>query len=274
MPNEVVYTSVAVSLTVIGSFGNALGYVLQKKGHILHIEENERRESKDETPEPLISNHTWLKGFIVCLIGSILSAIAFKFGAQSVLAPLSALVLVFNAGLAYKILKEPLRRNNIYGIFLVIVGSVIAVRFGPKSSGDIITFSYIESCWQNHVFLIFFFTLTLFLFADYLLVRGYEKQNAKSMELTHTITEGANFMMISYISFAAYCGAVNVLFMKSLMIILGSFHFYYFTHYMFYVTVFGIIFINILLEYFRQVCSFQKSVFVLTHLQVNSTNII
>merc|ERR1719410_1971966 len=70
--------------------------------------------------------------------------------------------------------------------------------------------------------------------------------------MTHTITRKANFIMISYIAIAAYCAAVNALLMKSLMIILSSFTVAYFTHYMFYVTVIGVIAINVPLEYFRQ----------------------
>eukprot|EP01084_Bolivina_argentea_P299714 516650_1 len=249
---ETLYMSLAVGLTVFGSIGNALGYVWQKKGHLIHIEENEIREIHDEELKSLVSNRVWLIGFIVCLIGSILTAAAFKFGAQSVLAPLSALVLVCNAILANKILGEPFTRNNLYGIILVIIGTIIAIIFGPKSTTKQITLEYVESCWRNHVFLIFFIVLTLFLFADFILVKAFEKKNEKSIATSSIIAHGADFLMVSYIALAAYCGSVNVLFMKSLMIFMGSFEAAYFRHYLFYITTIGIIVVNVTLEYFRQ----------------------
>eukprot|EP01084_Bolivina_argentea_P140580 247086_1 len=249
---EVLYMSLAVGLTVLGSIGNALGYVWQKKGHLLHIETNEIREIQDDETESILKNKTWVIGFFVCLFGSILTAAAFKFGAQSLLAPLSALVLVCNAMFANKILGEPFTKQNLYGIILVIIGSVIAVIFGPKSSTAPVTLSYIETCWRNPIFLIFFISLTLLFIIDYAFVRLLEKKNAKSIQLTHTIEHGANFMMISYIGLAAYFGSVNVLFMKSFMIILGSFSISYFANYLFYITIIGIVIVNVLLEMFRQ----------------------
>eukprot|EP01084_Bolivina_argentea_P299713 516646_1 len=252
LSTEIIYQSLAVGLTVIGSLGNALGYVWQKKGHLSHIEQNEIREIQDEETQSLLKNKIWLTGFIVCLLGSILTASAFKFGPQSLLAPLSALVLVFNAILATKILNEPFTRQNLYGIALVVIGSVIAVIFGPKSNTDNVTLSYIEACWRNPVFEIFFIGVTLLFLIDYILVRVFEKKNAKSIALSHTIVYGANFLMVSYIGIAAYFGSVNVLFMKSLMIIIGSFQFSYLSNYLFYITAIGLIIVNVLLEFFRQ----------------------
>eukprot|EP01084_Bolivina_argentea_P306483 529618_1 len=246
------YMCLALGLTILGSIGNALGYVIQKKGHLLHIELNEKREIQDEDPQSILSNCTWVSGFIICLIGSILTMTAFKFGAQSVLAPLSALVLVCNAILANKLLGEPFTRNSFYGIVLVIIGSVMAVIFGPKSSTAPVTLLYIETCWRNWIFLIFFTLFTIIAITDYALLKIFEQKNAASIELSHTITHGRSFMMISYISLAAYCGSVNVLFMKSLMIIIGSFDVFYFRNYLFYVTIVGIIIVNVALEYFRQ----------------------
>lgn len=250
---EELYMALAVGLTVLGSIGNALGYVIQKKGHLSHMEKNEILEIQDEDTKSLLSNKVWISGFIICLIGSILTAVAFKFGAQSVLAPLSALVLVFNAIFATKYLNEPVTRTHIYGILLVIFGSTMAVIFGPKSDNTLeIDLKYIESCWRNTIFLIFFSTLSLICIIDYIFVKILEKKNAKAIQLTHSIEYGAKFMMISYIGLAAYFGSVNVLFMKSFMIIIGNFNIHYFKHYLFYITIFGIIIVNVTLEFFRQ----------------------
>ena len=110
------YMILAVGLTVVGSLGNALGYVWQKKGHLAVIEKNEIRDINGEETITILTNKTWIIGFIVCLIGSILTAFAFTFDAQSVL------VLVFNAIFATQILGESFTRKNLYGIILVIIG--------------------------------------------------------------------------------------------------------------------------------------------------------
>mmetsp|Transcript_45029 Transcript_45029/g.71968 ORF Transcript_45029/g.71968 Transcript_45029/m.71968 type:complete len:461 (+) Transcript_45029:35-1417(+) len=248
----VLYMILAIGLTVLGSIGNAAGYVLQKKGHLHHMDANEIHEIQDEKKETLLRDKIWLFGFIICLLGSLLTAAAFKFGAQSVLAPLSALVLVFNALFATKVLHEPFTRNHFFGIVLVIIGSVLAVVFGPKSNTTPTSLAYIESCWRSHVFLIFFTALTIACILDFVAVKMVEKANKNSIEMTHTIVHGANFAMVSYIAMAAYFGSVNVLFMKSLMIIIGSFEVSYFANYLFYVTIIGIIAVNVFLEYFRQ----------------------
>eukprot|EP01084_Bolivina_argentea_P306484 529619_1 len=177
------YMCLALGLTILGSIGNALGYVIQKKGYLLHIETNEVREIQDEEPESILSNSTWVSGFIICLTGSILTVIAFKFGPQSVLAPLSALVLVCNAILATKILGEPFTRNSFFGIVLVIIGSVMAVVYGPKSSTEPVALSYIQTCWENWTFLIYFTVITIMIIIDYACIKVFEQKNVKSMQV-------------------------------------------------------------------------------------------
>eukprot|EP01084_Bolivina_argentea_P252087 423053_1 len=248
---DALYMSLAVGLSVVGAVLSAIGYVMQKKGHIAVIELNEIHEIQDEDTNSFWSNKIWVGGFIIYVIGSLLTAAALKFGAQSVLAPLGALVLVCNALLAPKFLGEPFKRNNLYGITLVIIGSVFAVVFGPKSSTEPITMKYIERCWRAHNFVIFFSVLTIAVIIDYILVKIYERKNYNSMD-NHKIAHGANFLMISYISLASYFGSTNVLFMKSAVIIIGSFELLYFTDYLFYITIIGIVIVNVLLEYFRQ----------------------
>eukprot|EP01084_Bolivina_argentea_P021900 40702_1 len=249
--SDVLYMSLAVGLSVAGAILSAIGYVMQKKGHIAVIDANEIHEIQDEDTSSFWSNKLWAAGFFVYVIGSLLTAAALKFGAQSVLAPLGALVLVCNAVFATKFLNEPFHRSNLYGIILVIIGSIMAVVFGPKSNSTPVTLDYIASCWRSVQFLIFFIWMSALLSLDYFVTKLVERKNYKSMD-NHKITHGSNFLMISYIAIAAYFGSTNVLFMKSAVIIIGSFELSYFIHYLFYVTIFGIVLVNILLENFRQ----------------------
>lgn len=242
---------------------------MQKKGHNAVIEQKEISEITDsDATYSFWSNPIWVSGFGIYVIGSLLTAAALNFGAQSVLAPLGALTLVCNAILATKFLGEPFERNKIFGIALVVLGSVLSVIFGPESSDDPITIDNIKSRWTNLIFLLFFAVwsgLTLF---DFALVKVFERKNANNTD-DHEIVHGANFLMISYTSIAAYFGSINVLLMKSIVTILGSFEVDYFADWFFYVTIASIVAVNFLLEFFRQRALFYfDAVFVVPIYQV------
>ena len=94
------------------------------------------------------------------------NAAALNFGAQSVVAPLGALTLVANTLLATKFLGEEIDKNDVYGIILVIIGSILAVVFGPKSDGSSPTIDELKDNAGNTGFMIFFFLLTGITIAD------------------------------------------------------------------------------------------------------------
>ena len=101
--NETTNTIIAVSLASAGAIGSAIGYVVQKKGHN-QVNAFNNKQIKEEDKKTILTSWVWIIGFIVGVLGSITTASALKFGAQSVVAPLGALTLVANSILATKIL--------------------------------------------------------------------------------------------------------------------------------------------------------------------------
>ena len=120
---------IAVVLASGGAIMHAVGYIIQKKGHMYVNEYNSQQGvaayssfGDDHTPVPpsdvasspseltkakpisFVSNLQWVSGFVLYILGSLLAAIALNFGAQSVVAPLGSLTLVCNTILASKFL--------------------------------------------------------------------------------------------------------------------------------------------------------------------------
>lgn len=128
------------------------------------------------------------------------------------------------------------------------MGSIMAVIFGPKSGSEEPTISDLESNAVSGSFLAFFLVLTGLTLLDFVGVKLYEKKNKHEQEVVH----GAKFLMVSYVSLAAYFGSVNVLFMKAMVIILATFDVVYLEQWLLYFVILGIVLVNVLLEFFRQ----------------------
>lgn len=152
---------------------------------------------------------------IVLVISSIFKAyhstqcVCFFDSHQSLLAPLRSITLVANAVLATKFLNEKFERSKILGIILVVIGSVCSVLFGPAGSSEEITIEYIKSSWQNMIFIIFFAALSGLAAIDFIFVKLYELKNLQNTE-DHQVIHGGNFLMMSYVSLAAYFGSVSM----------------------------------------------------------------
>ena len=137
--------------------------------------------------------------------------------------------MVANAILATKILGEPFESNKIYGILLVIIGSVLSTLFGPAGSDEQLDLESLQDYWTDRVFLIFFGVWCGLILCDYVLLKVYEHKNWSSKTADHSkIEHGANFMLASYTAIAAFWAALSMLLMKSLMVVISSFDVKYF----------------------------------------------
>eukprot|EP01084_Bolivina_argentea_P219527 372309_1 len=250
MDEETLNLIIAVVLASLGAIAQAIGYVVQKKGHN-QVNAGNLTIVNEKDKQSYTTSCLWITGFLIYVIGSLLTAAALKWGAQSVVSPLGALTLVANTILATKFLGEPFEREDIWGIILVIAGSTIAVIFGPKSEGPDPTIDELIDNWTQLPFVIFFSILTGIAIIDFIGVKYYEMLNFNSKEQTKIIY-GRHYLMISYVSLAAYFGSINVLFMKSIVVIIATFTMDYFTDWFFYMVIIGIVVVNLSLEFFRQ----------------------
>ena len=90
---ETTYTAIGAILAIGASIFNAIGYTIQKKGHNILKEYNQKHPSAQKR---LPQEKVWIMGFGVYLIGGLMNAVSLFFAPQSLVLPLSAITLVAN----------------------------------------------------------------------------------------------------------------------------------------------------------------------------------
>lgn len=83
---------------------------------------------------PIWKRYWWIIGFSVFAFGNVLNFVAFMFAAQSLLVALGSIQFVSNLFFARGINKEPITRRAIIATGIIIVGNIIIVLGGNKSS--------------------------------------------------------------------------------------------------------------------------------------------
>jgi len=251
------YTTIGAMLAIGAALLNAVGYTVQKKGHIRVKEHNKKADASGGPKKRLVRDKVWAIGFSVYLIGGLLNAVALFFAPQSLVLPLSAITLVANTMLATKVLGEPFFKSDISGIVCVIIGSILAVWFGPRTAGGDSTMDELKLRWADPTYFLFFIILSAVVVADYLLVRYFERKNAQDHTVTDELKHGASWLLLSYCLLAGYFGSLAFLFLKSFTEFVGNIandaanaenreNWYS------YFTLIGVIVTNFLLEFFRQ----------------------
>jgi len=249
-------TTIGAFLAISASIFNAIGYTVQKKGHTRLKEHNKGK--KDGEKKRLIKEKVWAMGFGIYLIGGMLNAVSLFYAPQSLVLPLSAITLVANTMLATKVLGEPFFKADIAGIFFVILGSVLAVIFGPRTAGGDTTMEQLADRWADGSYMVFFVILSSVIGTDYVIVRFYERRNAKDESVTDELQHGTSFLLVSYCLLAGYFGSLAFLFLKSFTEFIGSsarsaqaasknagqWYSYF--------TLLGVVLTNFALEFFRQ----------------------
>eukprot|EP01084_Bolivina_argentea_P310445 537220_1 len=247
---------IAVGLASIAAVMHAFAYILQKKAHNIVNEYNSQRRlsplSKDDNSKnkSFVSDSKWIFGFALYIVGSIIAAAALIFGAQSVVAPLGSLTLVTNTILAANFLGEPFEKHHLIGIVIVIISSVFLVLFGPNE-GDDYTLLEFKQAYLQLGFVIFSVVLTGLAIWIYWGVKYYELLNETAGN-KNDVKHGRTFLMISYISLAAYFGSISVLLMKSAVLMLYNINAEIVSDWFFWFIVLGCVVVNFMLEYFRQ----------------------
>ena len=184
--NQTIITIAAVSVSLLGNTINAIGYIIEKKAHI-NLQSKNRLLSPSKQ-KSYATDCLWLSGFITFALGSILHAGALAFGPQSLLTPVTSVTLVVNTFLAHKYLNEPLRKQDIFGTVLIIIGCVVAVIFGPRTtSTERTTANDLLNGFTNASFSIFFGLLTFCIITDYIIVKIFERRNQKLNEIAHDV---------------------------------------------------------------------------------------
>ena len=125
--------------------------------------------------------------------------------------------------LATRILGEPFKKKNYLGIVLVIIGSTLAVVFGPRTGGESINIEFLMAQWQRSGFMVFFVSLSGITILDFFGIKYYEKLNEMDQSVDpKQIKHGKTFLLLSYGFMNGYFGSNAFLFLKAFTEFLGA----------------------------------------------------
>lgn len=206
---------IAGILVGIGSQAvSALGLVLQKRAH--------SQNGEKEVKKKWFADPKWLFAFAIFICGNLANIVALTLGTQSVIASLVVLSLVFNAIFASLLLKgEKVQPIDILGIFIIIVGIVLVVVFGPKN-GVSYTTDELLNLWTKTPFVIYYSIVFAAVLGLIVLNHIVEKRNTrvdesgKPVTIYRTITPKEKLIGFSYAILPAILSSFNALFSKVL----------------------------------------------------------
>ena len=244
---------IGIGLKIFSCVVLAVANVIQKKAHI-HVSDFNKKYLQCNTEtcksciggisikKSILTNRCWIFGFLMYIFGSLIGAVAMKYECQSILCPLSASVMVFNAIFAWYYLNEHFKRFDIPAMILIIIGTIGAVLFGPHQDNN--TEFSINDLKQRYdsSFFIFLSVFTTVTIINYVLMKIYFGKNVKKN----------NILLISYLFIAAFFGSINQVIQKSSVIIVFGFKCEYFSEWFLYYILCMFVLNCIGIEYWRQ----------------------
>ena len=139
---------------IIGSAGNSLGLILQKKASQLQQEKIAKNEIPWKEFNGIVLSPMWLFAFVIMIIIPFpADYIAYMFAPQSLVAPLGAISIVFTILFSPFITGDTITWYNILGIVFIIAGCVLTSIFGSDKN-ETLKLDEIENLFINPVFLI------------------------------------------------------------------------------------------------------------------------
>ena len=218
----------------------AVANVIQKKAHTNVSEAN--KNNAQESKKSILKDRCWIFGLTLYIFGSLIGAVAMRFECQSVLCPLSASIMVFNAIFAWYYLNEQFKQFDIPAMILIIIGTIGAVLFGPHQRDNTeFTVTDLKKRYDSSffIFLSVFTAITIVIYA--LMKMHFVKEVKKN-----------NILLMSYLLIAAYFGSFNQVIQKSFVLIVFGFEATYLSEWFVYYILIMFIVDGIGIEYWRQ----------------------
>ena len=132
---------IGVLLCILGYLLHSIGFIFQKIAHNKLLQYNKISNTKKTG---YIESKIWLLGISLFVLGSIVNSISLRFIPQSVLLPLSSIILLFNTVLSVLILQESFNILTILAILIILISATLITLFGPKNDVTDITSDYIK----------------------------------------------------------------------------------------------------------------------------------
>ncbi|GBG32871.1 Magnesium transporter NIPA2 [Hondaea fermentalgiana] len=193
--------AIGVLLAMAASFVTCLGLNLQKYALCLpqNADVNPWRQPR------------WVMGFLCVLVGSIIDFVAFGLAPQSLLAPLAALSLIWNLGMANYMLDEQHTSTDIKAVCLIFVGTALTVVFANHEEKEY-PFETLLALYNEERMAVYGVTVPILLAIHYGMIKI-----ASSPNVPFTSQQAKTCEMVGYAGFAGIVGGQSVLFAKSTM---------------------------------------------------------
>ena len=210
--------SIALALLATGFW--AVGNCVQKKGHNDVNDVNTQKQA-------IWKSKTWITGFIIYFIGSLIGGKALACGAVAVVGTLETTTLIWNAALAAKFLGETVSTQDIQAMALIFFGCCFVALCGPKPVQDLNVDSQqmdlfqqigeFQAKWFDQYFIgVACFLITLAIISGTILNYYLHLDvNQRSMATQKIVVKGHTPVLISYVYFTTFCWCFLIIFQKS-----------------------------------------------------------
>eukprot|EP00286_Rhodomonas_abbreviata_P017212 CAMPEP_0181331590 /NCGR_PEP_ID=MMETSP1101-20121128/24589_1 /TAXON_ID=46948 /ORGANISM="Rhodomonas abbreviata, Strain Caron Lab Isolate" /LENGTH=502 /DNA_ID=CAMNT_0023441073 /DNA_START=231 /DNA_END=1736 /DNA_ORIENTATION=+ len=159
---------IGIALALSGNFLISLSLNLQKYVHNLNEEMSGGAKSYTEIP-------LWWFGMFLMVTGESGNFLAYAYASATLVAPLGAITVISNCILAHYVLKEELRKRNILGVVLAIVGAVFIVTYAPGSDKQL-TMELLEQYMSQGSFILFVLCILFTVIGLFLTSETYKKK--------------------------------------------------------------------------------------------------
>lgn len=163
----------------------------------------------------------WLAGLTCVIVGSIIDFLSFGLAPQSLLAPLAALALVWNLGMASYLLGEQYSKKDVYAAITIFIGTGICVSNAPHDEMEYDLESLIE-LWETNRMFYYCLTIPSVLLFHYTLITCSEDAKSVFHSVKPTQKSVSFIRMVGYCGFAGVVGGQSLLFAKSFVELIKS----------------------------------------------------
>lgn len=172
-----------------------------------------------ELQRPYYTHFLWWGGFWLMVFGTLGDVAALAFAAQSLIAPLAGLTLVFNILITPCFLKEEITTNDMLATVVIIIGNAVAVAFSNHEE-TVYTFSeLVEMSVYQPIFVIYTTLVVCLMACCYLL---HNKFKAEEINNTTWFLAWCDYHPGTLAILAGIAGSLSVTFSKGMMELLKA----------------------------------------------------
>eukprot|EP00033_Pygsuia_biforma_P001208 GCRY01001371.1.p1 GENE.GCRY01001371.1~~GCRY01001371.1.p1 ORF type:complete len:388 (+),score=39.31 GCRY01001371.1:211-1374(+) len=251
--NNLVYVDwhwvVGVGVAVLASFLSSCGLLLQKISHEEYIqsvkkgkelktdfsdpsedessmtesllsgnEDGPSAKNNEEVSESLWGRPKWVAGLIMIILASLGDFVALTLAAQSLVASLGSLNVVFNFLMTPKFIGEKVSKTDIRGTIAVVSGCAGSIVFGAHAT-KVFTLDMIMDRYQSLAYIIYISVIVVTILVIKASIRYIERKMKDDTAEGYVYTYSKRmfrFHQFSYPCISGLVGAQTVLFAKSI----------------------------------------------------------